>query len=326
MDWIPKTELGRMVVEGIITIEEIFEQGLKIKEPEIVDSLLPNLKNEVIFIGGSPGKGGGIRRTPTRRTARMHSSGRRYKISSMVVVGNSDGYIGIGKATALEHRDAINKAIENAKLNIIPVKRGCGSWECDCGDPHTIPIQIEGRSGSLRVVLIPAPKGIGLCINDEAKKIMNLAGIKDIWSRCFGESRTRVNYSFAVLNAFKKMNTMKFADEEKPKEELKEDEEIVDTGKEYEFTVDDVEEEIKEEEGQLGKEIEKIKKKEDDIKKDKEEMKKLAEKIEKEEGSKKEKTKPKKLKDETSKEKTKSKGSGDEKPRKKTGTDPTLEA
>jgi small subunit ribosomal protein S5 len=279
IDWIPKTELGRMVVEGLITLDEIFEQGLKIKEPEIVDKLLPNLQNEIIFIGGSPGKGGGIRRTPTRRTARMHRSGRRYKVSAMVVIGNGDGYLGIGKAQALEHRDAIDKAMKNAKLGIIPIKRGCGSWECDCGEEHTIPIQIEGRSGSLRVLLIPAPKGIGLCINDEAKKIMRLAGIKDMWSRCFGESRTRINYALAIFDAFKKMNTMK-VEAEKGKEELKKGEEIVDVKKEYELTEDEVEEEIKKEEEEMKKEIKKIKKREKKIIKKEKELEKLVEKLE----------------------------------------------
>ncbi len=129
-NWKPKTELGKRVAEGSITsLEEIFSSGKKIKEPEIVDKLLPNLQSDIILIGGSPGKGGGIKRTPTRRTARMHRSGRRYRVSALVVIGNGDGYLGIGKSRSIEHRDAIEKATQEAKLNIIPVKRGCGSWE-----------------------------------------------------------------------------------------------------------------------------------------------------------------------------------------------------
>src|SRR3989344_4663598 len=110
----PRTKLGRLVADGAITLDGIFESGKKIKESEIVDKLVPNLQNDVILIVGSPGKGGGIRRTPTRRTARMHRSGRRYRVSAMVVVGNGDGYIGIGKATALERRVAVDKAIHAA--------------------------------------------------------------------------------------------------------------------------------------------------------------------------------------------------------------------
>lgn len=208
-EWIPRTELGKLVANGSITLDEIFKQGKKIKEPQIVDKLIPNMQTEIIFIGGSPGKGGGIKRTPTRRTARMHRSGRRYKVSAAVIVGNGDGYIGVGLAHAVEHRVAIEKATADAKLNMLPVKRGCGSWECNCGGNHTIPFEVSGRSGSVRVSLLPAPKGIGLCVNDEAKKIMRLAGIKDVWTRCYGESRSRLNYLYAVINAFKLTNKMK---------------------------------------------------------------------------------------------------------------------
>jgi small subunit ribosomal protein S5 len=220
--WKPRTELGKAVAEGLITLDEIFKQGKKIKEPEIVDKLIPNLQNDVIFIGGSPGKGGGIKRTPTRRTARMHRSGRRYRVEAMVAVGNGDGYLGIGYGEAVEHRAAIDKATEAAKLNLIPVKRSCGSWECTCGEPHTVPFEVEGKSGSVRVRLIPAPKGIGLCISDEAKKILRLAGVKDVWSKCFGESKTRNNYALAIYDAFKRINAIRT----EPKERAEEAEEV----------------------------------------------------------------------------------------------------
>ncbi|MBS3051598.1 MAG: 30S ribosomal protein S5 [Candidatus Aenigmarchaeota archaeon] len=179
MEWIPRTDLGKQVAEGKMSLDDIFALGKKIKEPQIVDKLIPNMHSEIIFIGGSPGKGGGIKRTPTRRTTRMHRSGRRYRISAMVAIGNGNGYFGIGKAVAMENRVAIEKATINAKLNIMPVKRGCGSWECSCGGNHTIPVQVEGKSGSVRVQLIPAPKGVGLCVNNEAKKVMRLAGVND---------------------------------------------------------------------------------------------------------------------------------------------------
>ena len=209
MEWIPRTDLGKQVAEGKMSLDDIFALGKKIKEPQIVDKLIPNMHSEIIFIGGAPGKGGGIKRTPTRRTTRMHRSGRRYRISAMVAIGNGNGYFGIGKAVAMENRVAIEKATINAKLNIMPVKRGCGSWECSCGGNHTIPVQVEGKSGSVRVQLIPAPKGVGLCVNNEAKKVMRLAGVNDIWSKCFGESKTRNNYALALVDAFRKMNRMR---------------------------------------------------------------------------------------------------------------------
>ena len=222
-NWVPKTGLGKDVVEGrIISLDEIFAAGRKIKEPEIVDKLVPNLRSEIIFIGGSPGKGGGDQETPTRRTARMHRSGRRYRISALVVVGDGDKYIGVGKSAAIENRVAIEKATQNAKINIIPVKKGCGSWECACGEAHSIPFEVKGKKGSVIVSLRPAPKGLGLCINDEAKKILVLAGIRDIWVKSFGETRSRINYVEAMFDAFRKINRIRTG-ETTEKETVKEE-------------------------------------------------------------------------------------------------------
>ncbi|MCD6381551.1 MAG: 30S ribosomal protein S5 [Candidatus Aenigmarchaeota archaeon] len=209
-EWAPKTSLGKKVLEGKIkSIDEIFPQGEKIKEPEIIDYLIPNLQVSLIEIGGTPGKGGGQRRTPTKRTVRMHRSGRRYKISAMAVVGDGNGHVGVGRGSAKDHRAAVEKAIQNAKLNIIPVRRGCGSWECSCSDPHSIDKTVEGKSGSVRIVLIPAPRGLGLCCSEPVKEVMKAAGIKDIWVKTFGDTRTRENLILATFNAFKNLNKMR---------------------------------------------------------------------------------------------------------------------
>lgn len=209
-DWSPKTDLGKRVFEGKISdMSEIFSSGDKILEAEIVDRLIPSIENELILIGGSPGKGGGIKRTPAKRTSRMHKSGRRYKTSSLVVVGNRDGYVGIGLGRGTELRSAINKAVEHAKKAILPVRRGCGSWECKCGNPHSIPVEVTGKHGSVRVKLIPAPKGIGLVANEEAKKILQLAGVQDIWCKSFGQTQTTINFTLAIIDAFKVLNKMK---------------------------------------------------------------------------------------------------------------------
>ncbi|MFP4115867.1 MAG: 30S ribosomal protein S5 [Candidatus Aenigmatarchaeota archaeon] len=220
-DWTPHTELGKEVVDGKITsVEEIFEQGKKIMEPEIVDLLVPNLDHELILIGGSPGKGGGMRRTPAKRTAKMHKSGRKYKMTAFAVVGNSNGYVGVGEGQATgsgAFRTAIQKAIKNAKLNIIPVRRGCGSWECECASPHSLPTEIEGSEGSIRVVLKPAPRGVGLVVSDEVKKFMKLAGVEDCWIKTFGETRTRTNLIKAVYNAFNNLNHLRMEEDFKEK-------------------------------------------------------------------------------------------------------------
>jgi len=97
----------------------------------------------------------------------------------------------------------------NAKLNIIEIRRGCGSWECGCGKPHTVPYQINGKSGSVQIRLKPAPRGIGLATGEVAKKILTLSGIKDCWAFTNGQTRTTVNYAKAVFNALKKNTEMR---------------------------------------------------------------------------------------------------------------------
>ncbi len=209
-EWIPKTALGNRVLKGEIkSIGEMMERGLMIQEPEIVDALVPDLKHEVIYIGGTPGKGGGTKRTATKRTAKVHRSGRRYKLTAVVVLGNENGFVGIGQANSREHRIALEKALEKAKLNIITVKRGCGSWECGCNGAHSIPFRTYGKSGSVKVRIFPAPKGIGIVADDTSKIILRLTGIKDVWLKTLGNTGARMNMVFAVFNALKNMNKVK---------------------------------------------------------------------------------------------------------------------
>jgi len=204
--WKPKTQLGRDVLAGKIkSIDEILESGKRILEPEIVDYLLPGLKEEFILIGKRTGKGGVAQRIPIRITARVTKSGRRFRMSAFIVVGNEDGYVGIGKGVSVDARRAVEKARRRAKMNIIKVLRGCGSWECGCETPHSIPFKTEGKCGSVKVVLMPAPKGVGLVADDESKKILRLAGIKDIWVKTFGKTSTHINLITAIYKAFKNL-------------------------------------------------------------------------------------------------------------------------
>lgn len=208
--WNPKTELGKQVLRQEITdISEILRGREKIKESQIVDYLVPDLNDEVILVGGTPGKGGGKRRIVSRRTARMHKSGRRFKTKSMVVVGNKNGLLGIDEGYAQDTRDAISKARDNAKMELIEVRRGCGSWECGCGEPHSIPFKVTGKSGSVEVELIPAPRGIGQAVSEEIQKVVDLAGIEDIWIRSRGKTQSRENHIKAVFNALKKLTDVK---------------------------------------------------------------------------------------------------------------------
>ena len=208
--WIPKTRLGQEVAKGKYkSLDDILKRGELILEPEIVKALIPNLKEEIIYIGGSPGKGGGIRRTATKMTSRMHRSGRRFRLSAIIIVGNENGIVGVGKAGSREHRIAIDKAGSQSKLSVIRVKRGCGSWECGCGGSHSIPFKAKGSHGSVKVTLMPAPKGVGIVADGESKKILKLAGIKDIWVKISGNTGTRTNLAFAVFKALKNLNEMK---------------------------------------------------------------------------------------------------------------------
>ena len=207
-EWVPRTRLGKMVKEGKITdIDQILDRGIRILEPEIVDVLLPNLEIEYLPVGQLKGPRGGGRRTIFRPTARKTAEGSRLSYGVMVVVGNGDGYVGLGYGKSREREVARQKAIRNAKLNIIKISRGCGSWECACGEPHSIPFRIEGKCGSVRVIFLPAPKGVGLAINDTAKVFFRLAGIRDAWGKSFGDTDTRVNLAYAIFDALKKLST-----------------------------------------------------------------------------------------------------------------------
>lgn len=207
--WKPQTKLGKQVANGEVTsIEEALHSDHKIMEPEIVDQLV-DLDEEVILIGGTPGKGGGKRRTVSKRTCRMHKSGGRYSSKAMVVLGNRRNIVGLGEGQANDTRAAIEDANRTAKLDLIEVDQGCGSWECACGTNHSVPFEVEGKSGSVTVEIKPAPKGIGLACDDELKKLFELAGYTDVWVQSRGKTRTRENLLKAAFNALKKINEYK---------------------------------------------------------------------------------------------------------------------
>ena len=192
--WVPRTYVGKLVKEGKITsIKEVFDMNLVIREPEIVDYLLPNLQHEVVDVS---------------IVQKQTDAGELTRFRVLVVVGNMDGYVGVGIGKARQVRQAIEKALRDAKLNIIPVRRGCGSWECSCNEPHSVPFAVEGKCGSVVVRLIPAPKGTGLVAVDAAKVVLRYAGIRDVWTWTKGETRTTLNFVMATYNALK--NTYKF--------------------------------------------------------------------------------------------------------------------
>jgi len=203
-NWKPKSKLGKLVRAGKLkNIDEIFEKGYKIVEAEIVDTLLPNLRNELILLGQSKGKFGGGKRRFWKQTQKKTAEGNIPHFTCMAIVGDGKGHVGVGVGKARETLPAKEKALREAKLNITPIRRGCGSFDCSCNETHSIPIKIMGKRGSSSIELMPAPKGTGLVIEKDCKKIMKLAGIKDVYSKSFGQSRTKMNMAGACFNALK---------------------------------------------------------------------------------------------------------------------------
>jgi len=203
--WKPKTKVGLLVKEG--RIKDIDETiiNYKILEPEIVDSLL-DLKSNLLNIGQSKGKFGGGKRRVWRQTQKKTAEGNVPTFACLAVVGDEQGHVGIGYEKAKETLPAREKAVRRAKLDIIKINRGCGSFDCSCNEPHSIPFKVEGKCGSIKITLIPASQGTGLVIGDECKKILRLAGIKDIYGKTFGQTRTTVNLAKACMQALKKTN------------------------------------------------------------------------------------------------------------------------
>ena len=134
--WQPRTRLGRMVMNGqILTYEEAISSGLPIREVEIVDALLPDVTDDVLAVN---------------MIQRMTDSGRRVRFNVLCAVGNGDGYVGLSVCKGKEVASTIRKAIDKAKLNMIPVMRGNGSWESSEGPGTSVPFMVSGRSGSTR--------------------------------------------------------------------------------------------------------------------------------------------------------------------------------
>jgi small subunit ribosomal protein S5 len=187
--WVPRTRLGRKVQDGDIdSMSQALESGLPLKEAEVVDQLLPGLDDEVLDIN---------------MVQRMTDSGRRVKFRCVVAVGNRDGFVGYAEARDDQVGSAIQKAIDVAKLNIIDVSRGCGSWECGCGRPHTVALKTTGKAGSVEVELLPAPRGLGLAGGETVRNVLELAGIEDVWTRSSGNTRTTVNFAKATFLALR---------------------------------------------------------------------------------------------------------------------------
>jgi small subunit ribosomal protein S5 len=206
--WTPKTELGRKVKAGeVSSLDEVFKFGKKIMEPEIIDCFVPDLQMKVIDV---------------KKTTRVTRAGRHFSFRVSVIVGDENGHIGVGTGKNIERIIAQQKAIKDAKLNLVPIKRGCGSWECNCSKRHSVPYKVTGNCASLRVELLPAPNGIGLAVSDTIKPVISLAGIKDVWSSTRGATDTKLNFVRATIDALYKISELKSRDQDAIVEEKEE--------------------------------------------------------------------------------------------------------
>jgi len=185
-EWVPVTKLGRLVKDGKIkSLEDIYLFSLAIKEHEIVDHFLGDrLKDEVMKI------------SPVQKQTQ---AGQRTRFKAWIIVGDQNGHIGLGQKCASEVANAIRGALIDAKLSVIPVRKGY--WGAKFGPPHTVPMKVTGKCGSVRYRIIPAPRGTGLVASKVSKKLLVAAGISDCYSSTKGKSKTLGNYVRAVYTA-----------------------------------------------------------------------------------------------------------------------------
>jgi len=188
-EWVPVTKLGRLVKDGKIKdLETIYLHSLPIKEYQIIDQFYTAnvLKDEVMKI---------------HPVQKMSAAGQTNRFVAYVLVGDMNGHIGLGHKCAKEVATAIRGGIIAAKLSLIPVRRGY--WGNRLGLPHTVPMKVTGKCGSVSVRLIPAPRGSGVVGSPTLKKMLQFCGIADCFSSSCGHTRTKGNFMKATFEALR---------------------------------------------------------------------------------------------------------------------------
>ena len=175
-------------IQGKIkSLEQIYLHSIPIKEYQIVDYFIgANLVDEVMKI------------MPVQKQT---SAGQRMRFKAFVVVGDSNGHIGLGVKACKEVAHSIQGSMILAKLNMVPVRRGY--WGAALGQPHTVPTKVHGKCGSVHIRLIPAPKGTGVVAAQTPKKVLVMAGIHDVFTCSRGHTRTLGNFVKATYFALR---------------------------------------------------------------------------------------------------------------------------
>ena len=191
-EWIPLTNLGRLVKMGVVKeLETIFYHSIPIKEFQIVDHIMKlknkTLKEECMKI---------------KSVQKQTKAGQRTRFKAVVAVGDGDGHLGVGSKLAKEVQVAMKGAVIAAKLNVIPVRRGY--WGGKIGKPHTLATKVTGKCGSVRLRLVPAPKGTGIVGAPPTKKLLGFCGVEDIFSQSNGSTDTMENFVRAIYDALYK--------------------------------------------------------------------------------------------------------------------------